>query len=255
MDQIQIEPVAAKLFEARVKSAQRFVEAVIRIAKFRRHENVRAAEERLADALLVSIHRRRIDQAIAFVDRHFDHPRRLVRRRLKNAKSELRHGCAVIEGDGRLGLTGHRWFPGWAAAEYTRSRLEKHGHKSAARAPKLDAAPYIGGRTQLRRVPWGVKPLALRLCFNLGRANRRRRKLGSVSATGRRRNPVPSGGRGLVRREFRRADPRASEAWPAIKAGRHTLIAAPTGSGKTLAAFLAAIDDLVRQGLEGAARR
>jgi ATP-dependent Lhr-like helicase len=42
-----------------------------------------------------------------------------------------------------------------------------------------------------------------------------------------------------------------SEAWPAIKAGRHTLIAAPTGSGKTLAAFLAAIDDLVRQGLAG----
>ncbi len=42
-----------------------------------------------------------------------------------------------------------------------------------------------------------------------------------------------------------------AEAWPAIKAGRHTLIAAPTGSGKTLAAFLAAIDGLVRQGVEG----
>jgi ATP-dependent helicase Lhr and Lhr-like helicase len=41
------------------------------------------------------------------------------------------------------------------------------------------------------------------------------------------------------------------EAWPAIRAGRHVLIAAPTGSGKTLAAFLAAIDGLVRQGLEG----
>ncbi|HEY2739766.1 MAG TPA: DEAD/DEAH box helicase, partial [Thermoanaerobaculia bacterium] len=36
------------------------------------------------------------------------------------------------------------------------------------------------------------------------------------------------------------------KAWPEIRAGRHTLIAAPTGSGKTLAAFLAAIDDLVR---------
>src|ERR1700744_5712160 len=41
------------------------------------------------------------------------------------------------------------------------------------------------------------------------------------------------------------------EAWPAIQAGRHVLIAAPTGSGKTLAAFLAAIDALVRQGVEG----
>jgi ATP-dependent Lhr-like helicase len=36
--------------------------------------------------------------------------------------------------------------------------------------------------------------------------------------------------------------------WDAIRAGRHTLIAAPTGSGKTLAAFLTAIDDLVREG-------
>jgi hypothetical protein len=42
-----------------------------------------------------------------------------------------------------------------------------------------------------------------------------------------------------------------AQAWPAIQAGRHTLIAAPTGSGKTLAAFLAAIDGLVRQGLDG----
>ena len=49
------------------------------------------------------------------------------------------------------------------------------------------------------------------------------------------------------------AAPTAAQAaaWPAIQAGRHVLIAAPTGSGKTLAAFLAAIDALVRQGLEG----
>ncbi len=40
------------------------------------------------------------------------------------------------------------------------------------------------------------------------------------------------------------------QAWPAIKAGRDALIAAPTGSGKTLAAFMAAIDGLVRQGTE-----
>src|SRR5262245_3595641 len=41
-----------------------------------------------------------------------------------------------------------------------------------------------------------------------------------------------------------------AQAWPAIQSGRNVLIAAPTGSGKTLAAFLAAIDKLVRQGLE-----
>src|SRR5256885_3559019 len=45
-----------------------------------------------------------------------------------------------------------------------------------------------------------------------------------------------------------------AQAWPAIQADRHVLVAAPTGSGKTLAAFLAAIDGLVRQGLEGRLR-
>jgi ATP-dependent Lhr-like helicase len=41
------------------------------------------------------------------------------------------------------------------------------------------------------------------------------------------------------------------EGWSAIRASEDTLIAAPTGSGKTLAAFLACIDDLLRQGLAG----
>jgi ATP-dependent Lhr-like helicase len=40
-----------------------------------------------------------------------------------------------------------------------------------------------------------------------------------------------------------------SQAWAVTSQRRHALIAAPTGSGKTLAAFLAAIDELVREGL------
>ncbi len=40
-------------------------------------------------------------------------------------------------------------------------------------------------------------------------------------------------------------------AWPALAAGEHVLVAAPTGSGKTFAAFLSAIDQLVKEGLEG----
>ena len=51
--------------------------------------------------------------------------------------------------------------------------------------------------------------------------------------------------------EFTGPTPVQEDAWPAIKQGGHTLIAAPTGSGKTLAAFLAAIDDLVREALAG----
>ena len=42
--------------------------------------------------------------------------------------------------------------------------------------------------------------------------------------------------------------------WPAIQAGRDTLIAAPTGSGKTLTAFLASLDRLLRMALSGELR-
>jgi ATP-dependent helicase Lhr and Lhr-like helicase len=45
---------------------------------------------------------------------------------------------------------------------------------------------------------------------------------------------------------FKVSTPAQADAWPLIKAGRNVLIAAPTGSGKTLAAFMAAIDDLLR---------
>ena len=48
---------------------------------------------------------------------------------------------------------------------------------------------------------------------------------------------------------FAAPTPAQADAWPAIKAGRDVVIAAPTGSGKTMAAFLCAIDNLVRQGL------
>jgi ATP-dependent helicase Lhr and Lhr-like helicase len=51
-------------------------------------------------------------------------------------------------------------------------------------------------------------------------------------------------------RTFDAPTPSQEQAWPAIGLQRHVLIAAPTGSGKTLAAFLAAIDRLVRDGLE-----
>src|ERR671919_1755767 len=58
----------------------------------------------------------------------------------------------------------------------------------------------------------------------------------------------------LVSRWFseRLGEPTAPQrlGWDAIRSGRHTLIAAPTGSGKTLAAFLSALDELFREGLQ-----
>jgi len=50
-------------------------------------------------------------------------------------------------------------------------------------------------------------------------------------------------------RSFPAPTPAQEQAWRAIRAGSHTLVAAPTGSGKTLAAFLAAIDELVCEGV------
>ncbi len=54
---------------------------------------------------------------------------------------------------------------------------------------------------------------------------------------------------GWFSRSFPAPTPAQAAAWPFVRAGRSTLVAAPTGSGKTLTAFLAAIDALVQQGL------
>ncbi len=54
---------------------------------------------------------------------------------------------------------------------------------------------------------------------------------------------------GWFSRSFPAPTPAQAAAWPLIRAGRSTLVAAPTGSGKTLTAILAAIDGLVQQGL------
>ncbi|HEU5260876.1 MAG TPA: DEAD/DEAH box helicase [Gemmatimonadales bacterium] len=50
---------------------------------------------------------------------------------------------------------------------------------------------------------------------------------------------------------FREPTEPQRQGWPLIASGRNVLIAAPTGSGKTFAAFLAGIDSLLRQGLDG----
>lgn len=42
-------------------------------------------------------------------------------------------------------------------------------------------------------------------------------------------------------RTFPGPTPAQTQAWPAIRSGHNTLVAAPTGSGKTLTAFLSAM--------------
>ncbi|MEW9586142.1 DEAD/DEAH box helicase [Paraburkholderia sp. DGU8] len=54
---------------------------------------------------------------------------------------------------------------------------------------------------------------------------------------------------GWFLKTFRAPTDAQAAAWPQIRRGRSTLVAAPTGSGKTLTAFLSALDDLVQQGL------
>ena len=54
---------------------------------------------------------------------------------------------------------------------------------------------------------------------------------------------------GWLRARFGQATEVQTRAWAVTSQRRHALIAAPTGSGKTLAAFLAAINELVLDGL------
>jgi ATP-dependent Lhr-like helicase len=54
---------------------------------------------------------------------------------------------------------------------------------------------------------------------------------------------------GWFRKTFPAPTDAQAAAWPLIRSGKHTLVAAPTGSGKTLTAFLAALDELVHDGL------
>ena len=57
--------------------------------------------------------------------------------------------------------------------------------------------------------------------------------------------------RAWFKAEFAAPTPCQAKAWPEVRGGGHTLIAAPTGSGKTLAAFLAVIDELAEEARYG----
>ncbi|KXU82310.1 ATP-dependent DNA helicase [Paraburkholderia monticola] len=88
----------------------------------------------------------------------------------------------------------------------------------------------------------------------------RARKTRSAASTARSRAPALPSARqaldgfhpavaGWFRKTFTAPTDAQAAAWPQIRTGRSTLVAAPTGSGKTLTAFLSALNDLVSQGL------
>lgn len=88
-------------------------------------------------------------------------------------------------------------------------------------------------------------PTGCRLCKGRGATIFISMTMSSVDPLGRFHPAVA----GWFSRSFPAPTPAQAAAWPLIRAGRSTLVAAPTGSGKTLTAFLAAIDGLVQQGL------
>ena len=103
--------------------------------------------------------------------------------------------------------------------------------------------------TGLPQIPVMQGQIRLNLASTVQAPPDLRRDNGAVSHSG----SHPAGFHPAVTAWFERAFPGPTEAqvlaWPAIRSGRNTLVAAPTGSGKTLTAFLSAIDALVREGL------
>ena len=103
--------------------------------------------------------------------------------------------------------------------------------------------------TGLPQIPVMPGQIRLNLASTVQALPDLRRDNGAVSHSG----SHPAGFHPAVTAWFERAFPGPTEAqvlaWPAIRSGRNTLVAAPTGSGKTLTAFLSAIDALVREGL------
>ncbi len=82
MDEVEVERFAAQLPGARLECAQSVVEAVVRIPEFGRDKKVCAADERLADAVLVAIGRGRLWRT-----RQRRDPAKVVRVALQDAAS------------------------------------------------------------------------------------------------------------------------------------------------------------------------
>src|SRR5690606_22363425 len=143
--------------------------------------------------------------------------------------------------------------PGWPSAR----RPRNHRRRSLLIPPRADSGvggERVGRLRQMASGPRGTGRLTARPSAVLAGGHG---ALQSVFMNLRPETPDPLAAfhpavQGWFRRAFAAPTPAQVGAWPSIRAGRSTLVAAPTGSGKTLTAFLATLDELLRLGLAGA---
>ena len=102
VDQEQVDVLEAERRQRLVERAAGVVGLVEAVVQLARDVDVTALEparaDRLADTVLVAVHLRRVDVAIAGVERVRHRLRRLGRRDLEHAEPELRNRVAVVQG-------------------------------------------------------------------------------------------------------------------------------------------------------------
>ena len=102
VDQKQVDVLEAERRERLVERAAGVVGLMEAVVQLARDVDVTALEpacaDRLADTVLVAVHLRRVDVAIAGVERVRHRLRRLGRRDLEHAEPELRNRVAVVQG-------------------------------------------------------------------------------------------------------------------------------------------------------------
>jgi hypothetical protein len=100
MDQIEVHPVGVQALQARVERAQRPVAAMIVVPDLRGDEYLAALEPAFGDPLchlgLVVVHRGRVDQPVARLQRTGHRIGGVVRRHFKDAETQLWNAVAVV---------------------------------------------------------------------------------------------------------------------------------------------------------------
>ena len=171
VDQEQVDVPEVEVGQRGGEGSAGVVRAVETVVEPAGDEHLRAVQTRsahaLAGALLVAVHLRGVDVAVARVQRHSDGPGGLGRVDLEDAEAELGDRGAVVQGDRGNGARGPTVSPRGSACPLSRPTAARRASTAAARAAGARAA---------RPAPATTSP---------GRA--RRRACGPPAAPGRRR--------------------------------------------------------------------